>query len=210
MGLIQTAFRLPASIVGKLDHWVNELNALSVSSNLSKSDVIREVLLWSLPQRPPIDEQFVNRTLWPDLVQIAIRIPSELMDQLDLRLKEINTGRTKRKFNRTDLIRTLLAWSISERPEWQDGKFLTTRDRAIESSIFQFDRCLTRTPRERCYVDVKLSVPVAHYPPGERFDFAVIDFSASVLKLYQRHNDAVPGCVARLRMVVTSILKESA
>lgn len=56
----------------------------------------------------------VNRTT----VQINLRVPPELLEELDQWLEDINKTRRYPKLTRTDVIRSLLDWGVKERPEW--------------------------------------------------------------------------------------------
>lgn len=209
MSFVQAGFRFPVPFIAKLDQWMNELNAPPMCMDLSRSDMIREVLEWALPLRPPIEDQFASQTEWRDLLQVAVRLPREMVHRIDEYLLQANKTRDLHKFNRTDFVRCVMTWALVERPEWENGKIVAARDRAVEHSIFQCARTTVASSYKRLYFDVVLKMPVGNFPAGERFDFATIDFSSSMLRIYRQRNDAEPRCVARLRLAVSSVLKEN-
>lgn len=210
MILVQTAFRIPVSIVSQVDVWLGELNAPPMMMDLSRSDLIRELILWALPQKPMINEQSVTQNVAADQIQVAVRMPQDLLKQVDQYLSEINKDRKIYKFTRADFVRYVLSWSLIERPEWEAGKPLPARDRSIETSIFGFEHMASPSTKKRQYFGVVLKVPLGIYPAGARFDFAIIDFTTSVLELYRKRCDEEPRCIARLRLAVSLVLKESA
>lgn len=51
-GLVQTNLRLPPTLLEQLDVWVEELNQTRTWPRVTRSDLIRGVLIWAAKERP--------------------------------------------------------------------------------------------------------------------------------------------------------------
>lgn len=67
-------------------------------------------MLAPVPVRP-------KGTAAPAITQINLKIPEDLLASVDAWVEEVNDGRWP-KLTRSDVIRSLLAWGVRERPEW--------------------------------------------------------------------------------------------
>jgi hypothetical protein len=58
----------------------------------------------------------------PVLVPTQFRFPSDLLEQLDQWVVELNEGRGWPQLTRADVVRGVLQWAVQEKPDWEAKK----------------------------------------------------------------------------------------
>jgi len=80
-----------------------------------------------------------------DTVQINLRLPPDMLRQLDERIAEMNEGRRFNKVTRTGLVLALLDRDLRERPSWEE--LISPPAPAAERRVELDDEQRPRKPR---------------------------------------------------------------